>query len=325
MCARRLVVTRLHEVPADLELGESSRFSGYRGLRTLDDSHHRMILASKLRTALEAGGVCHGLCAEAGSVVAVCAVSPLEWDSSHFGIPMARLVMASKCGVEPASIRALVETALAEAGGSFPLRHVSASIDIDDYECANALLASGFEILDIKRSFFWLRLDGVPRPKFLSCVSEYERANRAEVLSLLDDISFDTRFSRDPLLPQHKVVAMYRLWFKQLLDQAEKGQGCIALVFRRAGRIRACGIIGETDLAAYGVPMTFMDKGLYVSSREGVGGYFPVIYQLARLSLARGVVARTMVSLNNHSAVRVLEAMRSGSASTCYEMRLLYR
>lgn len=325
MCARRLVVTRFHEVPACLELGGSSRFSGYRGLRTLDDSHHRMILAGALRSALKVGGVCHGISDETGSVVAVCAVSPLEWDSSHFGLPMARLFVASSPGIEPASIRSLAETALAEAGGSFPLRHVSASIDIDDYECANALLASGFEILDIKRSFSWSRLDGVPMPKFLSCVREYERADRAEVLSLLDDISFDTRFSRDPQLPQDKVVAMYRLWLKQLLERAEKGQGCIALVFRKAGRIRACGVIGETDLAAYGVPVTFMDKGMYLSSREGIGGYFPVIYQLARLSLERGMVARTMVSLNNHAAVRVLEAMRSGSASTCYEMRLLYR
>lgn len=312
-------------MPADLELGDSARSSGYRGLKALDDSQHRMILAAKLRAALEAGGVCHGLGTEAGDVVSVCAVSPLEWDSSHFGLPMARLFVASSPGIESASIRSLAETALAEAADSFSLRHVSASIDIDDYECANALLASGFEILDIKRSFFWSRLDGVPTPKFLSRVSEYGRAEREEVLSLLDDISFDTRFSRDPRLPQDKVVAMYRLWLKQLLDQAEKGQGCIALVFRKAGRIRACGVIGETDLAAYGVPVTFMDKGLYASSREGIGGYFPVIYQLARLSLARGMVARTMVSLNNHGAVRVLEAMRSGSASTCYEMRLLYQ
>jgi len=311
-------------VPAGLELGESSRFSGYRGLRTLDDSHHRIILAETLRSALKAGGLCHGLSAETGSVVAVCAVSPLEWDGSHFGLPMARLFVASSPGVEPVSIRGLAETTLAEAADSFPLRHVSANIDIDNYECVNALLASGFEILDIKRSFFWSRLDGVPTPKFLSRVSEYERTEREEVLSLVEDISFDTRFSRDPQLPQDKVVAMYRLWLKQLLERAEKGQGCIALVFRKAGKIRACGVIGETDLAAYGVPVTFMDKGLYVSSREGIGGYFPVIYQLARLSLARGMVARTMVSLNNHSAVRVLEAMRSGSASTCYEMRFLY-
>ncbi|MBA3981361.1 MAG: hypothetical protein C0462_12250 [Alcanivorax sp.] len=276
----------------------------------------------ELVAALEAGGVCATLSDDQG-LMAVCAIMPLAWDSAHFGLPMASLVVAAAPTCARDGLVGLLREALQRAAALQPIQHVSVDLDIDDYGCLNALLALGCEVVDIKRAFRWSSLKGVRSPKFLSQVRDCTPADRERVLGLLAETRFESRFSRDNLLSAQRVGALYQSWFEQLLVRDDPG--VIALVFEKAGQVQACGVIAERDLEPMGVPVRFMEKGLYASSEAGVGGYFPVIYALAERALARYDAVQTSVSLNNHRAVRVLERMNAGTESTRYALRLDYR
>lgn len=307
------------ESARSLGLGNLALFSRYRGLPSLCQQDHEQLIRHELADAVARGGLCAGL-GDEKAPSAVCAVTPLAWDSAHFGMPMANLVLAAAPDCPRPQLLSLLQQVLAATAARQPLRHVSVDLDIDDYHCLNALLALGCEVVDIKRYFRWSSLKEVRTPKFLSCVRAYRQEDKSRVLQLLDGACFESRFSRDALLAPERVKGLYRRWFEQLLEQPD--DEVIALVFEKGGQVEACGVIAEQDLQPAGVSARFMDKGLYVSGPRGVGGYFPVIYALAERSLARHDTVRTCVSLNNHAAVRVLERMNAVTASTRYALRL---
>lgn len=302
-----------------MDLAELVIHSRYRGMHALSAKDHENIFRSDCAAALAAGGVCVAAFSR-GRLLAVCAVTPLAWDSAHFGLPMANLLVAAVPDGGGATVRALLDRALEMVRSRSGIRHFSADVDIDDYACLNPLLALGFEVMDIKRAYRWYDMAGIREPKFRSRVREYSPADREQVLGLAAHAEINSRFSRDRFLATDRVEALYGLWFETLLGSS--GNNAIALVFEKAGKVEACGVIGEVDLAAAGVACRFFDKGLYVSGPQGTGGYFPVLYELASRSLQRHGLAQTSVSLNNHAAVRVLEKMNVGSESIRYALRL---
>jgi RimJ/RimL family protein N-acetyltransferase len=294
-------------------------YSRYRGIKSLEKDDHEKIFRADNAAAVNAGGICAAVFS-GDRLQAVCAIAPLEWDSQHFGMPMANLVIAAVSGCASAVLLALLEKTVDAAKKTLGVIHVSADLDIDDYGCLNALLALGFEILDIKRAYRCSGMTGVRVPKLRSLVRDYCPEDRERVLWLARNSEINSRFSRDPFLSRHKVEALYQLWFEKLLGS--NGDNAIALVFERSGQVEACGVIGATDLSYAGVSSQFMDKGLYISGSDGVGGYFPVLYELISRSLLRYDLAQTSASLNNHAAVRVLERMHVGSESIRYALRL---
>ncbi|WP_111657759.1 hypothetical protein [Isoalcanivorax indicus] len=304
-----------------LGLARLTLLSRYRGLALLCPQDHEQLFRHELAAALEAGGVCATLGA-GQELAAVCAVMPLAWDSAHFGMPMANLLVAAAPDCTRERLSALLNAALSRAAAMQPLRHVSVELDIDDYNGLNALLAMGCEVVDIKRYFRWSSLKGVRKPKFLSRVRAYAPTDHARVMQLLEAARFESRFSRDALLREQDVRTLYTCWFEQLLARAD--DDVMALVFEKAGRVQACGVIAERDLRPAGVPVQFMDQGLYVSGPQGVGGYYPVIYALAERALARYDTVQTCVSLNNYPAVRVLERMSAGTPATRYALRMTW-
>lgn len=291
----------------------------YRGIRGLTAVDHETIFRSSLASAHGAGGICFGAFL-GGRLQAVGAITPLAWDSQHFGLPMANLLVAARPGGADTGLPVLIGKALTAAHEILGIRHVSAEIDIDDHDCLDVAQAHGFQQMDIKRAYRWYDMAAVPVPKFRSRVREYRPEDRERVLKLVESSNFGSRFSRDHVLAGSRVAAMYQSWLEQLLDKV--GRDVIALVFERVGQVEACGVIGTLDLSPAGVPLRFMDKGLYVSGAQGVGGYFPVLYELAARSLQDHVLAQTSVSLGNHAAVRVLDKMQAGSESVRCALRL---
>src|SRR5690606_4390796 len=120
------------------------------------------------------------------------------------------------------------------------------------------------KILDIKREYRWTSLKGMTPPKFISCVREYRANNKKQVMQLLDESHFESRFSRDPLLSKDKVAQLYHIWLENLLDSNENNR--IALVIERNSQIQACGTVEKQDLSYAGIKFQLMSNGLYVSS-----------------------------------------------------------
>jgi hypothetical protein len=306
---------------AELDLDTLVIHNRYRGHPQLSNTDHQRLFRRELGSAVEAGGVCGTISSKHG-LIAACAIKPLDWDTQHFGLPMAKLSIAATPTCSPVALGDLLrDTLRIEKQKSLSL-HISSEIDIDDYLCLNALLGLGAEIMDIKREYRWSTLKGIKSPKFLTQVRDYRPQDKKQVMQLLEEVSFESRFSRDRWLNQDKTAELYHIWLEKLLDRPERGR--IALVMERNGRVQACGAIGKQDLRHSDVNLQLMSNGIYVSTLAATGSYYPVIYALAERSLVDFSSVQTCVSLNNHPASRVLEKMNAGTESTRYALRISY-
>ena len=305
---------------SDLDLSQLAIYSKYRGHPLINEKDHQALLRQDLTTSLNAGGLCTGIVKNT-AVQAVCALRPLEWDSKHFGTPMASLTVAASRGCNENDLAGLLTYALSLHEPHSSGLHVSCEIDIDDYTCLNTLLGLGANILDLKREYRCTSLSRVRKPKFLSRVRAYHASDKTAVMALLDQSAFETRFSRDQALSAEKTASMYRLWLERLLDTQDEDR--IAMIMERGADILACGAIERRDFSASGIDLQIMNGGIYISSPVGTGGYYPILYSLIAEAEDRGMTSQTCVSLNNHAATRVLERMNVGTASARYALRLL--
>lgn len=315
------IATKLHspETISRLNLGGLTIQTRYRGHPQLNRTDHENLFRHELVCAVESGGICASISCE-NETAAICAIKPLTWDSQHFGYPMAKLTLAAAPIHPPATLHCLLKETFSTIKQETASLHISCEVDIDDYPCLNALIGFGAEILDIKREYRWTSLKGIQAPKFLSCVRDYQPEDKAKVMQLLEESHFDSRFSRDQLLDQRKTEKLYQIWLEKLLDGKENDR--IALVMERNGRVQACGTIEKQDLSHAGVNVQLMSGGLYVSCAEAIGSYYPIIYSLTNRASIFCDSSQTCVSLNNHSAVKVLEKMNLGTASTRYALRI---
>lgn len=256
-----------------------------------------------------------------GSVVqALGVINPTPWESDFFGLPMGRLHCYVADSVSDADLDCLVGAALRQAVVVDGVQHVSIDVDIDDYRVLNSLLRNGFEILDLKRTYFTNRLSaGSDYERFSGAVRGYCLSDADAVNAIIESTHFDTRFTRDRFLDAQKSARLYRDWFSRLISDA--GHSSQVVVFERQGRVVGCGGIGEMDFSSYGLDRKMRTGSLYACSSDGVGGYGPVLYCLTRDALLSHGLVETTVSLNNAAAVRVVEGVRPNRSVTSYALR----
>jgi hypothetical protein len=257
---------------------------------------------------------------EQDAVMAFCAIVPNRWESDFFCMPMARVQCFTAAAVPDTALDELLARSLSEAFAAQGIRHFSIDIDVDDYTLVNVFIRAGFEMMDLKRTYFANKLDSNPAyEKLLPAVTNYRPEDLDEVSALVKEVSFTTRFTRDPHVSKEKADQLYRQWFHQLLDDA--GKGSQVVVFRKLGAIVGCGGIGEMDFSRYGIARCLRTGSLYACTPSGVGGYAPVLFRLTRDALASHGLVETTVSLNNAAAVRVVEGVRPNRSVTVYCMR----
>lgn len=302
-----------------LKLDALTIYTRYRGHHQLSVTDHQNLFRLEMVSALEAGGICATL-REQDTIAAVCAIKPLTWDTQHFCLPMAKMSVAASPDCPPTALNNLIRDTLLVANKETCSLHVSCEVDIDDYICLNALLRQGAEIYDIKREYRWRSLKGIKAPKLLSQIREYRESDKEQCLKIMENTRFESRFTRDPLLSRPLANKLYQSWLEKILTSKKSER--IALVMEKSGYVQACGALERKDFGYAGNNIKMMDGGIYISSHEATGSYYPVIYALAERSLARFDSVQTCVSLNNHRAVRVLERMNAGTASRRYALRL---
>lgn len=262
-----------------------------------------------------------GLCLiDKNVVIAFCAIVQNQWESDFFAMPMARIHCFAAATAPEAALDEMLDRSLQQAFSLCTIRHFSIDIDVDNYTLVNVFIRAGFEMVDVKRTYFANKLDANPAyEKYLSAVKNYQPEDIEEVNHLVNTVSFTTRFTRDPYVPAGRAAQLYQQWFRQLLDDA--GKGSQVVVFRRMGAIVGCGGIGEMDFSRYGIARRMRTGSLYACTASGVGGYAPVLFRLTRDALATYGLVETTVSLNNAAAVRVVEGVRPNRSVTAYCMR----
>lgn len=316
-------VRSIQEYSPGLSLDELTVYSRFRRHPGFSRDDIALVNAAVIQKSI-ADGV-SGFFIGSGTVVrALAVINPTPWESDFFGLPMGRLHCYAADSVSDDELTQLVGETLRQAVNGDWIRHVSSDVDIDDYRVLNALLRNGFDVLDLKRTYFTNRLSaGSDYERFLGSVRAYCADDSVAVDAIVAAARFDTRFTRDCYLDAHKSALMYRDWFDRLISDA--GRSSQVVVFERQGRVVGCGGIGEMDFSSYGLARKMRTGSLYACSSDGVGGYGPVLYCLTRDALRSHGLVETTVSLNNAAAVRVVEGVRPNRSVTSYALRYFSR
>src|SRR5262245_3836275 len=141
----------LHVVPGfDAEgvefLVTTHPYNDYRQYRTISTAVQRRLLCSEIKRAAEQGQLL-ALRAE-DRVVGLATFSHLHWDSSIFGLPMARighLIAASGAGARVQRLDRLLEE-LIDLARTQGIRHLSTRVDCADIEAIQCLEHRGFRL-----------------------------------------------------------------------------------------------------------------------------------------------------------------------------------
>src|SRR5690554_1312186 len=198
-------------------------------------------------------------------VQALVSISPLEWDSSHFGRPMAKVELMCSPSADVISVSKIVQQAVKDYQQKTSCKHFSIEIDMDDYISLNACFCAGFEVLDFKRTYFTNRLhDSEEYKRFSSSIRPYSEKDREAVLELFYNTEFSTRFTRDKYLDNQLAQDIYRLWAENLLNTYPEKSNI--LIYERHGKVVACGAIGEKNLSSLGVNKTLRTGSVYAST-----------------------------------------------------------
>lgn len=308
---------QIGELPMDA-LHSHPRFRAH---RLLSASDHNRLMISELLQIRAMGGQCIAFY-EKDAVMAVIGLSPLSWDSAHFGLGMGKLLLIANQKATRLRLALSIGQEIQDLGSKLGISHWSTEVDMDDYSSLNSLLALGFEIMDVKKTYCANRMrNKIDNIRLTNCVRKYKDGDHAAVDELLQHTTFASRFSRDEHLDQNKVQEMYRLWFAQIIDKHTSTSN--VLVFEKQNRIVACGAIDELDLNRHGIPVKMMSGGLYASSASGTGGYLPIMHRLTADAIDRHGQVETTVSANNPAACRVLDLFHSHIV-TRYALRLYW-
>ncbi|MFZ5722959.1 MAG: hypothetical protein ACOY33_04795 [Pseudomonadota bacterium] len=300
--------------------GEIARTSPYAGHRCFSPAELQAIavrdVAGRLRDAPRVARVLHERERVAG--LAIC--SALAWDSGYFGMPMARLDFHGVPGLETSAIAGLLEETLDAAVARHGFRHVCCRVGVDDYAFFNAATAAGFRLVDVQRVYVARRNRANttgsralfrPRP----CRPE----DRAALLDLFAQVRFETRYTRDGMLPREKTAGMYRQWIAGMIDAPTTDREI--RVLEREGRIVAAGAGRYLDFSPQGIPVRIMTDGIFAGDRGFSGAYVGITRAVVEAGWQQGcVVAELKVSAGNRPANRVLQHLGYENVAQFYSL-----
>lgn len=293
-----------------------SRFRQHPCLSTLDIRHISICDAHAAATSARAGFIN----IRNNKAISLITLNDLPWETEFFKVRMGRMSFFHSPEVSTDLLASQALEAITQANRAHGLLHISADVDIDDYKSLNCLLRLGFEIMDLKRTYVTNTISNNNIfSKKTGSVRAYMPQDHAQINRIIDSARFETRFSRDPYLSPSLTKDLYQKWFDKLIASAGKESN--VLVYLRNGEIAGCGGIGEASLSPYGINTRMRTGSMYACTASGIGGYGPVIYQMTVDALQSHGLIEASISLNNTSAIRVVEGIRPNRSVTAYCLR----
>jgi hypothetical protein len=261
-------------------------YSDYRHYRTVPKEVQIHLLVSEIERAAEQGRL---LALRSGDqVVGLVTLSHLPWDSSIFGLPMAKIghliatpAQGSRSRMLDRLLDGLIELARAEG-----IRHLSTRVDCADVEAIQCLERWGFQLMECLVTYiFRPNRDILPPIKTLYQVRPYTPADREALLAISERMyaHHQSRFSVDRSLPLAGVERFYREWIKnacsgEMADHilvAERKRCPIGFLAYKLNGL----VLERTGIRIAG-------QGLSASLPEGTGAYIGLLK--AALELGRG-------------------------------------
>ncbi len=254
-------------------------------------------------------------------VLGLCCCSAVSWDSRYFEFPMGRLDFWGLSSATTESLVMLIRTALEASRSRSGFRHVSCRVGAGEYGVINALASAGFRMFDAQRIYVARGSAGrgrslyAPRP----CLNK----DRQSLLELFRKTPFESRYTRDAMLPGKKTEEMYVQWISSLLDLPD-GEKEI-YVLERDGEVVAAGAGRYVDFLNAGVKKSIMTDGIFASRKGYAGAYIGITKAVVGAAMARGCqLAELKVSATNYPANRVLQSLGYEGVLLSYAFHLTF-
>jgi hypothetical protein len=261
-------------------------YNDYRHYRTISKEVQLRLLCSEIERAAEQGQL---LALRVGDqVVGLATLSHLHWDSSIFGLPMAKighLITASAQGSRAQILDRLLDE-LIELARTQGIRHLSTRVDCADIDAIQCLEHRGFRLMECLITYiFRPKQDILPPIKTLYHVRPYTPADREALLAISERMyaHHQSRFSVDPSLPPAGVGKFYIEWTKNACSGEMADH---ILVAERKGCPIGFLAYRLNDLVLERTGIRIAGQGLSASLPEGTGAYVGLLK--AALELGRG-------------------------------------
>lgn len=291
------------------QLIDRYEFKPYRNYRVLSRRRQASVLRAELDRALAApGGFAVG--AGEGARIAVATCRPLPWDSTFFGVRMARLDHLLR---GPETDRAPLGEALRAALNHCRrsgIAHVTTRIDVADTEGIAALEAQEFRLMDAVVTYVYHPKRPPPPPvKEVGIVRPFAPGDAEQIIEITRQAyrGFHGRFHLDPHLPQTRSDELYVEWARkcctgEMADRIFVAEGTGGRLFGWASvrLLEPVSSIGGARIYA---------GSLGACRRERPGAYAGLIRAAAAENHAAGAVTEAQTQNYNFPTVRVYEAV----------------
>lgn len=177
------------------------------------------LVLSEISIILSRGGFCLAA-REQNEVVGLISIEKLNWDTEHFGFPIAKISHLLSRGDYQASFevkKKLISAALKKCYLNL-LLHLSARVNKEDLASIHALESSSFLLMDVLVTYFFdFRKQSIGKPLGAFHVRPYKpseilRLSEIAQICFGDENVATDRFHADPTLPRSKSDLLYVKW-----------------------------------------------------------------------------------------------------------------
>jgi hypothetical protein len=283
---------------------EKYPFNPYRNYRLFSRRAQTDVLLAELAALVPAALM---NLAETGTARALAVSRPLSWDSSFFGIPMARIeyIFGDRGSAAAAALDECLET-LRGSG----IRHVSVRVDVADIETAALLQCRGFRLLGGAVTYMARPTKERPRRvRVLGRIRPIHERDADAVVAIAEEAfrDFRGRFHVDSKLPRDRVNSFYGEWARRCV--AHEMADTVLVSEASDGRILGFVAFQQREpLSTIGGTPVF-GSGLAACRRDAPGAYPGLLHHTVATIHQRDGVAEARTQNHNAAAIAVHEAV----------------
>jgi hypothetical protein len=283
---------------------EKYPFNPYRHYRLFARSMQAAILRAEL-DALRPHASVH--VAEIGNARSVVVSRRLAWDSSFFGMPMARIdYVFGECG---AAAEAALDACL-EALRRDGIRHVSARVDGADNATANLLESRGLRLKGGSLVYAARPIQERPRRvRTIGRIRAFDDSDAEQVVAIAEQAfaNFRGRFQMDTNLPRDRAEAFYGEWARRCVAH----EMADTILVAEAPDARLLGFVAfrrrEPVSTRSSIPI--FGNGLAACRPDCPGVYPGLLHHTVAWIHGHGGVAEAQTQAHNAAAISVHEAV----------------
>jgi hypothetical protein len=303
-------VTLRRLTPAELTVVEplvvAYPFKTYRNYRVFPRKTQTAVMLREIaETLAHADGIVVHLASGARHALAV--ARRLTWDTTFFGVAMARIEYLVAADAHDA--REVLATTLEELRAAGVV-HVSARVDVADIATLSVLEEAGFRVMDALVTYITRpRKDPPHAVREVGTIREFRTDDGPQLVAIAEEAyrDFRGRFHLDPHIPNDRCDAFYREWATQsiamtmadriLVSEGTGDQLLGFLAFRRR----------EPVSEVSGIPV--FGGGLGACRADAPGAYAGLIRAGTVWAHAHEGVAECQTQNYNFATVRIYEAV----------------